>query len=592
LTGPEGDVYNDRQSELLLAPSAEIDELFKAACQASGVPWAAWIAGLPDETRLEYGYGLSGQRREALTRTLTDKKTRDWIAGADRSGKSRVRSAGTEAKALSPRLSFLPGDGRGILLGGEPLSRPARRLFKSLLKIAPSPEKYPVGLNPPPPQAPAYSPPDAYPRPTGGEDTGGFSRLVFEIHKRLEQIGGLDLVETDMATILKRAVERARDLVSAKGAEIGILDEKEQVVRILVSETPWWKDGRRAIPFGLGVAGQIAQKKAPVLVADYNTWEHRLLPDKPAPFRSAAGVPLVVLGRVIGTLIVIDDRPRRSFSLEDIQLLELLAPQISISIRNARLFQELVERARAQKQAEKRMVESVRLAAIGEMAAGVAHELNNPLTTIAGFTELILEDLPAEFRQREDLELVLREARRARMVVRRLLDFSRRGDNLKHALDINDLLGEVLALIHPLGQSQGVEIQYESWDDLPKVYADQDQLKQVFLNLAYNALQAMPGGGRFLMQTSPAQKGGRSGVLTRVRDDGPGIPEEIREHIFEPFFTTKPVGLGTGLGLSISNSIVLDHGGSLEVETEAGKGASFTVWLPVIDPSPKNEQTG
>jgi signal transduction histidine kinase len=259
----------------------------------------------------------------------------------------------------------------------------------------------------------------------------------------------------------------------------------------------------------------------------------------------------------------------------------LLSPQIAVFIRNARLYQELEKRIAAQKIAESRLVRSAKLAAVGEMAAGVAHELNNPLTTVTGFAELILESLPKDSAEYEDLTLVLQEAHRARGVVRRLLDFSRQGEVLRASVDINELLTNVLALMHHLAQTSGVEIRVELWEELPQIRVDRNQLQQVFLNMIHNALQAMPSGGKLVLQTQVDQRNGQEWIGVRVQDTGVGIEKKDLDKIFEPFFTTKPSGQGTGLGLSISYGIVSEHGGYIDVESKKGSGTTFVVWLPV-----------
>jgi two-component system NtrC family sensor kinase len=211
----------------------------------------------------------------------------------------------------------------------------------------------------------------------------------------------------------------------------------------------------------------------------------------------------------------------------------------------------------------------------------VAHELNNPLTTVSGFAELILEQLPEDFEGREDMSLVLQEARRARDVVRRLLDFSRQSDILRSMADINEVLSNVLALVHHLMRTSNIETRVELWEGLPRIRIDRNQMQQVFLNLIHNALQAMPKGGELWIQTFIEQREDGSWIGISVRDTGEGIKAEHLSQIFEPFFTTKPSGRGTGLGLSISYGIVSDHGGYIDVESKEGEGTCFTIWLPV-----------
>lgn len=248
---------------------------------------------------------------------------------------------------------------------------------------------------------------------------------------------------------------------------------------------------------------------------------------------------------------------------------------------NAALMAELAARTEAQGQAEERLVRSARLAAVGEMAAGVAHELNNPLTTVTGFSELLLEQVAVESPMRADLELVLNEARRARGVVRRLLDFSRPSEILRVQADLNEELLHVMGLAHHLARTGGVEMQVTLWEDLPPVRVDRAQMHQVFLNLIQNAVQAMPEGGRLTLGTRLQEQAGETFVTATFADTGPGIAPENLGQIFEPFFTTKPAGRGTGLGLSVSYGIVADHGGFIEAASPPEQGATFTVWLPL-----------
>lgn len=387
--------------------------------------------------------------------------------------------------------------------------------------------------------------------------------------------------DLDLDAVLKRVVHRARELVGVNGAELGLIDEQLQVVNIHVSETAWQGKHDKTIPFMAGVAGRVAAFGEPLVVQDYQSWNGRLHPEKQAPFRSAAGVPLRFQGQVIGTLVLMDDRPDWVFKEEHLQLLGLLAPQVTVWIRNARLYQELQERIQAQKVAENRLVRSARLAAVGELAAGVAHELNNPLTTVTGFVELVLDELPADSPHRQDLELVLKESQRARGVVRRLLDFSRPAENQRVSTDLNELVQDSLALIHHLARTGGVEIRLELAEKLPWISVDPAQIKQVLLNLGHNAIQAMPHGGVMRVKTGTVNRDGREGLFVSVSDTGEGISPENLERIFEPFFTTRAAGSGTGLGLSVSYGIITEHAGSIDVDSQLGKGSRFTIFLPL-----------
>jgi len=304
-------------------------------------------------------------------------------------------------------------------------------------------------------------------------------------------------------------------------------------------------------------------------------------------------VPLKDGERVIG-LMDIESSSKNAFGQNDFMALESLAGILSSVISNADQYQhsqesvrqlrqtqqELQTRIEAQLEAERKLIQAEKLAAVGEMAAGIAHELNNPLTTVTGFTELVLDDLPENGDNRPDLELVLREARRARDVVRRLLDFSRRSESERTRVDLNELLEDVLSLTNHLMRTNGVQLDVALGKNLPWVSVDRNQVKQVILNLFHNALQAMPTGGDLIVRTGTRQRRSRKWVTVSIKDTGAGITPEHQERIFEPFFTTRSGQGGTGLGLSVSYGIVADHGGEIEVESELGQGTCFTVWLP------------
>ncbi len=243
--------------------------------------------------------------------------------------------------------------------------------------------------------------------------------------------------------------------------------------------------------------------------------------------------------------------------------------------------QELRARITAQREAEARLVQAAKLAAVGEMAAGVAHELNNPLTSVVGFTELSLDALPPDSPVRGDLDLVLREAQRARSVVRRLLDFARQGETLRVRADINEVVGDVIALTKHFLQTSGVRLDVRLGESLPPSRMDRNQIKQVLINLVNNALYAMPNGGTLVLQTSLQERYAARWLRLDVRDTGIGIPAENLGRIFEPFFTTRAEHGGTGLGLSVTYGIITDHQGRIEVESEPGHGATFSVWLPL-----------
>ncbi|MEJ2210542.1 MAG: PAS domain S-box protein [Anaerolineae bacterium] len=223
------------------------------------------------------------------------------------------------------------------------------------------------------------------------------------------------------------------------------------------------------------------------------------------------------------------------------------------------------------------LIQSAKMAAVGELAAGVAHELNNPLNSVLASAELLLERAELEGRDRERMEAIARQAGRARDIIRNLLDFARQRGTLCDWADVNQVLGDSLSLLRQRLQNGGITLVENYAPGLPPLLLNASQIKEVFLSLVLNALQAMPAGGRLVVRTE--QRGDR--VAVTFADDGEGIADDVLPRIFEPFYTTRPVGQGTGLGLSVSLGIVQDHGGTMQVESQLGEGATFVVWLPL-----------
>ena len=293
-------------------------------------------------------------------------------------------------------------------------------------------------------------------------------------------------------------------------------------------------------------------------------------------------------------IVDVESSSRNAFTHNDFIALESLAGILASVITSADQYQrlqitisqlrstqvELRARMEAQRSAENRLVQAAKLAAVGEMAAAIAHELNNPLTSVTGFAELALSDLSEESETRKDLEIVMREATRARDVVRRLLDFARQSESTRARASLNDVVEDVVALSRHLIHTSGVKLNLELQENLPWILVDVNQMKQVLLNLIHNALQAMPNGGDLTISSESTSRAGRDWIRIAVQDTGIGIPKPDQARIFEPFYTTKGDQGGTGLGLSVTYGIVTDHGGQIDVESQPGAGSRFSVWLP------------
>ncbi len=241
------------------------------------------------------------------------------------------------------------------------------------------------------------------------------------------------------------------------------------------------------------------------------------------------------------------------------------------------MAQAVAEREELLTQATRQQIRrSEQLASVGRLAAGVAHEINNPLTGVLVFADLMREKENMDDQDREDLEVIVRETKRAREIVRGLLDYARETPSIKVSLNVNDVVRQTMQLLGKREAFQQVNLVKALADNLSLVGGDRNQLQQVLVNLSLNACEAMSDGGTLMIATS----GTNDQVVIEVTDTGCGIKPEHLDKIFEPFFTTKAVGKGTGLGLSVTYGIVQQHGGTLEVESAVGKGTTFIITLP------------
>ncbi|MBA4394720.1 MAG: PAS domain-containing sensor histidine kinase [Desulfobacca sp.] len=226
------------------------------------------------------------------------------------------------------------------------------------------------------------------------------------------------------------------------------------------------------------------------------------------------------------------------------------------------------------------LLQSEKMASLGKLAAGVAHQLNNPLSGITLFTKLVMEEYNLEEGARKDLGRVMEDAERCRDTVKELLEFARQTKHIRRPNDINQAISRTLFLLENQALFQNIDIEKDLDPALPPVHSDIQQINHMFMNLILNAAQAMEGIGRLKIKTLFLP--GEEKVRIEISDTGPGIPDEILPHIFDPFFTTKQEGEGTGLGLSLVYGIVQHQGGEIKAQSVPGQGATFLVDLPLM----------
>jgi signal transduction histidine kinase len=298
--------------------------------------------------------------------------------------------------------------------------------------------------------------------------------------------------------------------------------------------------------------------------------------------RVALVLPLFMEGEVAAALVVGEKLSGEIFDGDEIELLETLAGETGIALKNGGLYEDLQSRMDELRRAQETLVQSAKLAAIGELAASVAHEINNPLTVILGNSGLLLQQLPSDSPAYRKVDAIEAEATRAGRIVRDLLNFARRREPKRESVALHELLDRAIELLSPKLASGHVEVERVFDQSIPPIAGDRDQLTQVFLNLMTNAADAMGKGGRLVLQTGIDHgEDGQRMISVSVSDTGQGIPPEHLARIFEPFYTTKAEGHGTGLGLSVSLGIVQAHGGAIDMESKPGHGTTARVKLPV-----------
>jgi signal transduction histidine kinase/HAMP domain-containing protein len=280
-------------------------------------------------------------------------------------------------------------------------------------------------------------------------------------------------------------------------------------------------------------------------------------------------------GELIG-IIRLANKKEGEFDEETSRLLGIISNNVSVAIENAKLYENLRLQMKELKETQEQLVQAAKLAAIGELASNVAHEINNPLTSILGYAELIKEESNVEHIM-GDIEIITSESLRAREIVQQLLEFARKKTPDMKELDVNAALKEVVSLMNVQLKDKKIKMSGE-YSELPLILGDQNHLKQVFLNIIQNAVDALPEGrGEITVGTHHDD----SYAVIEIRDTGPGIAADVLPRIFEPFFTTKKEK-GTGLGLPISYKIIQSHNGRIDVKSKKGEGTVFSISLPLF----------
>jgi signal transduction histidine kinase len=408
--------------------------------------------------------------------------------------------------------------------------------------------------------------------------------------------------------LLAAMMERVREVMDAEACSVMLVHEASRTLRweVAIGEGA----GRLktlSVPLGDGISGRVAASGAAIRIADaYEDprWDGRRY-DEASGFRtrSVLCVPLRTRERIVGVVQVLNRRGG-PFTQADQRLLEALAGMGGVAVENARLYESLEQKVeertaelsrtlRELRDTQTQLVQSEKMAALGGLVAGVAHEINTPLAAVTSNTDLLGRALarlretgtePADARRQFERAAaaidVSREAcGRIAHIVKSLRNFSRLDEAERKPADLHEGLESTLTLVTHLTKNR-VTVE-RAYGTLPPVDCNVNQINQVFLNIIVNAAQAIEGPGIITIRTRCEERGTRRVAIVEIGDTGRGIPSQHLVKVFDPGFTTKGVGVGTGLGLAISYRIVEDHRGTIEVESTVGVGTTFRILLPV-----------
>jgi signal transduction histidine kinase/ActR/RegA family two-component response regulator len=408
------------------------------------------------------------------------------------------------------------------------------------------------------------------------------NELLFRVSQAFMSTVDLRALLDLIVSLVAETLERAENCV------LHLLDpDSDLLVAMSVSnEARASTPGPEETPLrsGVGAAGLALMTGQVINIGDVARDGRFLVRPTSGRIVSLLTAPLIVRGQPIGTLTV-DSSVPFAFGEEDERLLMPLASLAAAAINNADLVKNLQESLDELRDTQAQLLQSEKLSAIGQLIAGITHEINNPLAAISGYAQLLKMSEDIDPQTRQDVTRIYEQAQRAARIVRNLLTFAREHRAMRRPTDVNVLLQKSLELLAYQLRIEGISVELQLAPQCMGVMGDPYQLQQVFFNLIGNARDAMAeahDGGRLTVKTESVG----STVRIQICDTGPGLSAEARKHLFEPFFTTKEVGKGTGLGLSICFGIISEHAGRIYLAETSEPGATFVVELPLTSRLP------
>jgi len=385
----------------------------------------------------------------------------------------------------------------------------------------------------------------------------------------------------NLQKLLKQILDASLNLLKADTGSLMLIEENSKTLKIKAARgLPEDVIERVQVKLGEHISGWVAKEGKPLLLVGGLKNDSRFNDlDEKKEIKSSICVPLNVEGRTIGVLNVNNVSSGNLFSESDLKLLSLLANQAAISIWSIRLYEEARHANEEMRMMEQQLVEKEKMAALGLFTAGIAHEINNPLATIIGNTQYLMEHMQDGGFGWEEIRDIRQAAEFSSRIIARLFQYCSPSGGKKETIDVNKAIEQIAGLAGKQFEKQSIKINLELEPNLPNISMILDELREVFLNIMFNAQSVMPKGGIITIATKKIDEGNFIEIL--FKDTGPGIPENIIDKIFTPFFSTRrPKSLG--LGLAICQRIINSHGGTIKVNSKLGEGAEFIVKFPAV----------
>jgi signal transduction histidine kinase len=376
---------------------------------------------------------------------------------------------------------------------------------------------------------------------------------------------------TRVEEVLHLAVRKTAGALNARGSILRILNLKTGRLELSAAYGLSDRYLSKGHVSSTKVIQEFCEENRAIIIKDLETDPRVQYPKeaKEEGIKMMVDLPLYMGQNVVGILRIFFEK-KREFSEEELDFAVAIAEQCALAIDKARLIEK------QQIQYDNLAIQTDKLSSLGRMAAGIAHEINNPLAGILLYSSNLVKKVPETGPLKKGLEVIIHETIRCRGIIQELLEFSRQREPLKVLADLNGVIEKALSIVSNEFRLNRVSLEKRLSDTLPSVLIDVNQIEQVFINFLMNAVEAIQGQGEVWVRSYKDE--GNQSVVVEIEDSGMGIPKEHLEKIFDPFFSTKPKG--TGLGLAVNYGIIQKHGGEIQVSSQPGRGTTMTIRLP------------